>query len=428
MLKHNLLSADDDCPLPAAAQTRNILCFAGLWCLYYLAAPVSYVGVTHANLLKALGGTDTVANLPHAVYQWMSAVPILVAWFLPQPRLLKPLLVTSLLAMAGITAVVPVTIWLRLPASTVTAAVVAHAAIFGGANGVVLMTLWELLRRGVSSGRRGRAMGMAFGIGPLFACAGSLGQQVVLSKGSVGGMTLGLQFPDNYLVLFAVAAPIMLTITLLGVSFIVPLPEDEPPAGSRLPEIVEGVRGFFTYRPIVMAAVTYLLVYSGGNAIMDNVSIHARQVLGESETLGYQNFLRFGFKAAAGVFLGWLLTKASPKATLIATTSILLVAMAWVLTATGRWYLISLGLLGAGELFGAYFPNYVTTASVPSRVRSNIAYLNLLGSGVGFASILFGWISDRFGRIASFHTATGVLIVALILILLALPARPRPQG
>ena len=65
---HPAMSADDDCPLAASEQSRNILCFAGLWCLYYLAAPVSYVGVTHANLLKALGGNDTVANLPHAVY------------------------------------------------------------------------------------------------------------------------------------------------------------------------------------------------------------------------------------------------------------------------------------------------------------------------------------------------------------------------
>jgi hypothetical protein len=70
---------EDDCPLPVAQQTRNIACFAGFWCLFYLAAPVSYVGLTHANLLKALGNSDTVANLPHAVYQWLTAVPIIVA-------------------------------------------------------------------------------------------------------------------------------------------------------------------------------------------------------------------------------------------------------------------------------------------------------------------------------------------------------------
>src|SRR5690349_17083166 len=73
--------SDDDCPLATGEQTRNILCFAGLWCCYYLVAPVSYVGVTHANLLKSLGSSDTVANLPHAFFQWTSALPVLVAWF-----------------------------------------------------------------------------------------------------------------------------------------------------------------------------------------------------------------------------------------------------------------------------------------------------------------------------------------------------------
>jgi fucose permease len=143
--------------------------------------------------------------------------------------------------------------------------------------------------------------------------------------------------------------------------------------------------------------------------------------------MGTQNFLRFGFKAVIGVFLGWLLLKTHPKAMLLTTTTILLIGMGWALNASGQWYLISFGLLGAGELYGVYFPNYIATASAKSHVRVNIAYLNLVGSLVGFASVIFGLISDRFGRIASFHTATGVLIVALILIIVALPSRPTPR-
>jgi predicted MFS family arabinose efflux permease len=54
-------------------------------------------------------------------------------------------------------------------------------------------------------------------------------------------------------------------------------------------------------------------------------------------------------------------------------------------------------------------------------------YLNLLGALVGFASVIFGQISDRCGRIASFHAATGVLILAMLLIVFALPARPTPR-
>jgi hypothetical protein len=232
------------------------------------------------------------------------------------------------------------------------------------------------------------------------------------------------------LALFAASVPLLLLAIVASASFVVPLPPEEPPSESRFAEIVGGLRHFFTYRPIVFGAVAYLLVYSGGNAIFDNVSMHAKDVLGEesARTMGLQNLLRFAFKAVTGGLLGWLLAKTNPKATLLTTTAILLFGMAWALHATGRWYLLSAGLLGAGELFGAYFPNYVATASAKSQVRANIAYLNLLGSLVGFASVIFGQISDRFGRIASFHTASGVLVVAMILIIVALPARPAPRG
>lgn len=417
---------EDDCPLPAAQQARNIFCFAGFWCLSYLVAPVSYVGLPHANLLKALGNSDTVANLPHAVYQWLGALPIVVAWFLPQPKLLKPLLVFPLILMAAVTGAVALAIWLKLSASVVTIVVITHGAVLGMSNGVLLTTLWEVLRRGISTSRRGHALGVAFGVGPLFACVGSLAQQALSSKNPIAGMSLGL---ENYLVLFAAAAPLMLLETLIAAAFVVPLPTDEPTGQSRFTEIVGGLRDFFTYRPLVLGAVAYLLVYSGGNAILDNVSMHAKDVLkeGAADSMGTQQFLRFAFKAFAGLGLGWLLTRTNPKTMLLTTTTILVIGMCWVLNVTGPWYLISFGLLGAGELFGAYFPNYIATSSSKSQVRANMAYLSLLGSLVGFASVLFGWISDRWGRIASFHTATGILLAAMVLMAVVLPARPAPQ-
>lgn len=420
---------EDDCPLPVAQQARNIFCFAGFWCLYYLAAPVSYVGLTHANLLKELGNSDTVANLPHAVYQWLTAVPVLAAWFFPQPRMLKPLLVIPLVSMAAITLAVALTIWMGMSPGLVTAVVIAHGAVLGMSNGVLLTTLWEVLRRGVSTSRRGQALGVTFGVGPLFACVGSLFQQALFAKNPIAGMSLGLAFPDNYRVLFAVAAPLMLLETLIAASFVVPLPPDEPASESRFREIVGGLRDFFTYRPLVIGAVAYLLVYSGGNAIFDNVSLHAKDVLGEDSatSMGTQQFLRFGFKAVAGIGLGWLLAKTNAKSLLLTTTAILVIGMGWVLNVGGQPYLIAFGLLGAGELFGVYFPNYIATSSSKSQVRANMAYLSLLGSLVGFASVLFGLISDRWGRIASFHTATGILLAAMVLMAVVLPARPAPQ-
>ena len=425
---HNPQS-EDDCPLPAAQQSRNMLCFAGFWCLYYLTAPVTYIGVTHANLLKALENSETIANRPHAVYQWLTALPIVVAWFFPQPKMLKPLLVIPLILMASITGAVALSIWLELSARVVTIMVIAHGAVFGASNGVLLTTLWDVLRRGVSTSRRGQVLALTFGVGPLLACVGSLVQRALFEKTPIGGLSLEMEFPNNYLVLFAAATPLVLLETLVAASFIVPLPGEAATEKSQLAEIVSGLRQFFTYRPLIVGSVAYMLVSAGGSAILDNVSLHAKDVLGETlaTTMGTQNFLRFGFKAVAGVLLGWLLTRTHPQAMLLTTTSILLIGMGWVLNSSGQWYLISFGLLGAGELYGVYFPNYIATSSAKSHVRTNIAYLGLLGSLVGFASELYGRISDRFGRIASFHTATGILVAAMILIVVALPARPMPR-
>jgi hypothetical protein len=428
LMNHQKTDSADDCPLDGGLQTRNMLCFVGLWCFIYFTAPVSYVGLTHANLLHELGNNDTVANLPHAVYQWMTAIPVLVAWILPHPRWLKPLIVGSLTAKAVMAGIVAVSLWWQWPTRLVTFTVIAFAAVYGAANGVLVATLWEVVCRGVATHRRGRTLGLTFGIGPLLACVGSLAQQVLLSRELLTGYSLGLTFPNGHIALFAGAVPAMLLSVVLGALFVLPAPPDEQAPPSRLTEIASGLREFFTYRPLILAAIAYLLVYSGGNAIFDTVSLHTREILGDAseDTVGLQNFLRFGFKAVAGGVLGWLLSKTHPKATLLTTTGILVFGMLWVLNSTGWWYLISAGLLGAGELFGAYFPNYVVSASAKPHVRANVAYLNLLGSFVGFASYFYGQISDTFGRIATFHAATGILILAMILILTALPPRPGP--
>ncbi len=420
---------ENDCPLTANQQKRNIVCYAGFWCLHFLAAPVSYVGVTHANLLNALGNSDKVANLPHAVYQWMTALPIFVAWFFPQPKMLKPLLVAPLLLMSTASAAVALTIWLGLSNRVVTIAVIAHGAAYGLSGGVLITTLWEVLRRGVSTSRRGKALGFAFGVGPLMACVGSLVQDSIFAAKPISGFSFGLTFPNNYLTLFAAAAPVLLLETLVAASFIIPVPITEPITESRVVEILGGLRRFFTYRPLVLGAVAYLLVYSGGNAIMENVSLHAKDVLQEASatSMGTQSFLRFGFKAAAGIFFGWLLTKTNAKVLLMTTTSVLIFGMCWALNVTGWWYLLAMGWLGAGELFGAYFPNYIATASSKSQVRVNMAYLSLLGSLVGFASVAFGQISDTFGRKESFFVATRVLAAAMVLIVFALPMKAQPR-
>lgn len=426
----------EDCPLPVPVQVRNIALYAVFWCIYYFAAPVSYVGLTHANVLKDLGNNDTVSNLPAAVYQWLAVVPVLIAWMFRRPKHLKPLALLSVGVMAAATAAVAVTMWSGASPRIVTCVVIAHGAAFGAANGVLIMALWDFLRSGVSTSRRGQALGFTFSIGPLFACVGALLQDALL-EGKLTGFSFGLSFPDNYMAMFAGVAPLMLAATLVVASFTLPehaepAVDDELLSEDVLPsrEIVEGLRQFVFNRAALLAVVLYIVVGSGGSAILQNVSLSAPK-----DTLGVQTFLRFSFKAVTGAMLGLLLAKTSPRTTLLATTSILVLGMGWALASTGDWFLLAFGLLGAGELYGCYFPNYVTTASPKPFVRMNIAYMTVLGALIGFSSILFGLISDmtgRFsgqaaGRIASFYAATLILVLALVAIRLLLPANPTPR-
>ncbi|MFM2097050.1 MAG: hypothetical protein RIS70_4174 [Planctomycetota bacterium] len=418
----------DDCPLPVSAQRRNILCYAIFWCIFYLAAPVSYVGLTHANLLKGLGNNDTVSNLPSAVYEWLVFVPMLLAWLFPHPRHLKPLSLVAVGLMACSTGAVAFTLWSNAQPNIASAVVIGQAAIFGAANGVLITGLWDFLRRGVSTSRRGVALGFTFGIGPLFACVGALLQDAVFEGKLLGGYSFGLEFPGNYLAMFAFVTPLLLMAGIATSMFTIPQSPSTHSDSSTKLDLVDGFKQFLRNRNVMIAIAIYVLVYSGGNAIFANVSLHAKSILGETtDTLGIQSFLRFGFKSAAGALLGWLLTASSPRATLVATTSILLTGMIWALTSNGWWFMATFGLLGAGELFGAHFPNYVASASQKRYVRLNMALLTALSAFIGFSSLAFGIISDRYGRIASFYVSAGMLVAALILIAWLLPADPTPS-
>ena len=80
----------------------------------------------------------------------------------------------------------------------------------------------------------------------------------------------------------------------------------------------------------------------------------------------------------AGLLLGWLLVRTHPRAGLTATTFLCLAGLVWALLVPGKWYLVSFGILGAGELYGVYYPNYLISCSPTSMVRRNLAYANLL--------------------------------------------------
>ena len=77
--------------------------------------------------------------------------------------------------------------------------------------------------------------------------------------------------------------------------------------------------------------------------------------------------------------------------------------------------------MGAGELGGAYFPNYVLSISSMLDSPRNLALLQLAMPAASFAPTLHGLLTDRLGFQGSF--AFGCVSAALALLLLVKPPR-----
>ena len=291
------------------------------------------------------------------------------------------------------------------------------------------MCLWELIGRGMTPEMRGRTLGWTFGIGPVFAVLGSCASQLILKGDFLGMLKITpIPAPWSYAILFGVSCPAMwLSAALVQMAQVPPVPASESGSQSGTPwkEIVLGLRSYFLNPLIITAALGFLLTY-GGTMIMNNMSLYAREALGEApeQYAGIQLALRFGFKSVMGFGLGWLVTKMYARASLIATTSICIAGIAWSLFVPGKWYLLGFGLLGGGELFYVYYLNYIVSCSKPERMRENTAYTNLITVTIGIMPIFFGLVSDRFGLRTSFVAAIAILVVALVLVQSRLPKQP----
>ncbi len=424
-----------DCPLTPRQQTRNLIIYSTNIGLVYLAAPVLYVGIVHAALCQRLGASDKLSNLPSTAYLCATPIPVLVAWYFPYVRLLRRVLSTTYLIIAGMGALVVAA--LLLPTSEwVIPALVAHAAILGCALGTVGTFQWEMLGRGVAESRRGQALAVAFGAGPVLAALSSLAQQLILA-GQVGPLTMPrLAYPWDFVILFAASVPIMGLASFLATRFLVPQPRLEVARQPFVAGVFGGLGQYLGNRLILLAVIASVLVYSGYD-VMVNIALYTKEVTGQptADYAGYQNSLRFGFKVVAGFTLGWLLTRTHPKAGMLATGSLCLAAVVWALMAPGEWFLLSFGIMGAGELFGIYYPNYILNCSPKSRMRRNMAFTSMMNLFAGLAPVLYGFISDRagaaygkkFGFQLSFLASIGLLVAALGIVLFTLPARPRPR-
>jgi len=487
--------ASQTCGLSWPQQRRNLILFAVCTGTQYLAAPVLYVGITQASLCDYLGADARTSNLPGTLFFAMTAMPALIAWMSPRVSSLK----RNLSLLYGISALMmtAMAVTLALPVSNHWK--LAMTVIQGGVSGAVMPAaialLWEVMGRGSDESRRGLALGMAFGAGPLLAVLGSFGQSVLLGGDLFGLHFDGYSYPKNFIILFAAGVPVMALAAMFSQFFVIaPVAHEQPrepvsaviglliglplmvaaialiqfsavPANASSNTLLTGsvygtllratgtlfavgsvvafvyhFRSILQQRVLLFATLVTILVYSG-NVIPSNMNLYSPEALGgsPSEYAGQQNMLRFGFKVVAGVILGWVLTRTNPKAGIIATSSIFLVAQIWAMCVTGPWYLVAFGIHGAGELIGVYAPNYIVSASRPDQLRRNMAFVTMLMVPAAPAGYLYGAIVDgvkqagwtafnmnstSLGFRLSFFVCALLILSGIVLAVFLLPSRP----
>lgn len=438
------------CSLSWPQQRRNLILFAVCTGTQYLAAPVLYVGITQASLCDRLGADARTSNLPGTLFFAMTAMPALFAWLSPRVKSLKRNLSlfygTSALMLAAlaVTLALPVSNELKL------AMIVLQGGVSGAVMPAAIALLWEVMGRGSDESRRGLALSMAFGAGPLLAVVGSFGQTALLG-GNVFGLHFGgLAYPEKFIILFAAGVPVMGLAAVISQFFVIAPVEREqvrepisavvglligiplmlaavalmqissapanaaaesrsvdPGMGTLLRALgtlsaigsalafIYHFRTVLQQRVLLLATLVTILVYAG-NVIPSNMNLYSLEVLGDipENYAGVQNMLRFSFKVVAGAVLGWVLTRTNPRVGILATASIFLVAQIWAMCVTGPWYLVAFGLHGAGELVGVYAPNYFVSASRRDQLRRNMAFVTMLMVPAAPAGYLYGAIVD----------------------------------
>ncbi|MBI2807798.1 MAG: MFS transporter [Planctomycetes bacterium] len=475
----------NDCPLNWPDQRRNLILFACCTGMQYLAAPVLYVGITQASLCRLLRADTRTSNLPATLFFAMTAMPALIAWVSPRVSALQRNMTICYGVSALMLAATALVLTLPVPNALKLAMVILQGGVSGAAMPAAIALLWEVIGRGSAESRRGLALSLAFGVGPILAVLGSLAQTALLGGDLFGLHFDGVDYPHGFVALFGFGAPIMALAAGLSQFFVVPPvpcePEREPwssvvgllvglplmfaavafmqvaaateedafrylgylSAVGATVGLVWHFRAILQQQVLLCATLVTILVYAG-NMIPSNMNLYSREVLGIAADLnaGPQNLLRFGLKALAGLILGWLLTRTNPRMGILATSGILLASVLWAMLVTGPWYLYAIAIFGAGELVGVYAPNYIVSSSRPDELRRNMAFVTMLMAPAAPAGYLygalvdlaksnewtaFGLTSEALGFRLSFFVCALFIAAGIAVAWVWLPSRPRPR-
>jgi len=204
-------------------------------------------------------------------------------------------------------------------------------------------------------------------------------------------------------------------------------PLDEEPRSPFVRYLAEGLRGYARNRSLVVLWLAYLLWYValGG---MSNLSLYTRAAVGRDpkDLSGVILALRFGCKSLGGWALGVIALRSGIRAPLLATVLLLGGAALWAWSVPGYGFLLAFGLMGAGELGGAYFPNYLLSLSSAAEGPRNLSLLNLVTPASAVGPVLHGALTEAFGFRSSFALG-GLMAATALALVLRLPRVSRLQ-
>lgn len=393
---------------------RNSRIFYLSFLLIFFAAPAVYVGVVQAALCDKLGASATVANLPAAAFLFGSAAPFFLTWLIPL-RLERSVVVYANAITATLLAMVCATLILPFGNSVRIAVLIGQGLIQGCTGSSSLVYQFQCLGRGTTSKGRARALKFAYTLGPISAVVGSLAAQYILNRG-----VSFLNYPYDFAFLYFVGIPCMAGVALLSRGYEL-IPAIEEPRQRLGRYLIDSVRTFSQERTMVLLWVAYLLWYVSLDSV-SNLSLYTKEAVGRDpkELSGFIMALRFGFKSMAGFALALISVRYGVRAPLVAAIALLAAAALWSSAAPGYLYLFAFGLMGAGELGGGYFPNYMVAISSAAQGARNLALLNLATPVASVSPVLYGALTDAFGFSASFALA-GAAAVASLWCVLKLP-------